>query len=443
LAHCRCSHGERAVARHGDSLRLLINLVAATLPLALACWATEPLSPVRPTDPASTKGSVALAFIDVSILPMTSATRLDHRSVHVRNGSIEWIGAVGEKETPADATVIQGDGRVLMPALMDMHVHIMKADLRAYVSHGIGTVRNMWGHATVRSLRDQIAADTLFGPTIITVSPGLDAPPLRHPVTQVVTTAREADSIVAAVKSVGYKELKLYDNLTLAMFDTVIGLSRANAMPAVGHVPFAVSVHHALEQGMRSIEHLTGYDRAVSRQGQVGTGGFIDVDQSRYAALVQATVAAGTWNCPTLAIYDKLADIFHSPQQKPAIVGNRQRLVKALFDAGAKLLIGSDAGAQHPSGEPILSPGSSLHDELSQFVAAGLSPYQALRIATIGGADYFNRPDLGRLEVGARADLILLAADPLQDIRRARLVGGVVLGGGWTPQREFATRTDR
>jgi imidazolonepropionase-like amidohydrolase len=415
--------------------RALLSRLLLTLPLALACGSTlEPPLPTRAADPASTVPDVPLVFQDVSIVPMTSNTRLDHQAVHVRNGIIEWIGsASAEPAIPPGATVIPGDGRVLMPALIDLHVHARQNDARAYVEHGIGTVRNMWGHSAARTLAAQIASGTRFGPTIISVSSGLDAPPEQWPVTQIVTTPDQARTVVAAQKALGYTNLKLYDRLTTAIFDTVMRLARENGMGAVGHVPFAVDVRHALSEGMRSIEHLTGYDRVVSRMGRAGTWGWADADETRYAELVQATAASQTWNCPTLAIYVKLSER-HTAAERPRIIASRQRFVKALHDGGGRLLAGSDAGID------VVAPGVSLHDELDQFAAAGLTPYQALRAATVDAAAWLGRVDLGVIAMGARADLLLLAQDPLGDVRRARSIGGVVLGGAWTPQRELATR---
>jgi imidazolonepropionase-like amidohydrolase len=380
---------------------------------------------------------------NVSVLPMTSETLLQRLTVHVRNGVIEWMGSAdAEPARPAGAIVVPGDGRVLMPALMDMHVHILEPDLRAYVAHGIGTVRNMWGHLTVRTLRDEIAQGTRFGPTIITVSPGLDAPPVSWPVTQIVTTPDEARTVIAAIKAVGYTDLKMYNNVSRAMFDTVMKLAGENDMRVVGHVPTAVPVRHALSAGMRSLEHLGGYDADVRRP--TGNVFWVDVDETRYASLVQATVAAGAWNCPTLAIYVELFKGQPAAVRDP-LVRNRRRFTKALFDGGARILAGSDAGAlvlPGPNGQTLPMPaGVSLHQELEEFVAAGLTPYQALRIATVGAAAYFGRGDLGRVEMGARGDLVLLAENPLQDVRRARNIGGVVLAGAWTPQRELLTRT--
>jgi imidazolonepropionase-like amidohydrolase len=405
----------------------------------LACSeTTAPRSPTRETDPDATTDDVALAFVDVSVLDMASPAVHKHQTVLVRNGVIEWMGGAGERTAPADARVIQGDGRVLMPALIDMHVHVYEADLRVYVAHGIGTVRNMWGYQAIRMLRDSIATGTKFGPTIFTVSPGLDAPPGVWPVTQFVTTPEEARSVIAAVRAVGYTQLKMYNSVALAMFDTVMKLARENEMPVVGHVPIYVDIRHALAEGMRSIEHLTGYDRDVTRPGAGEI--WVEVDETRFASVVQASVAATrTWNCPTLAIYARIHE--GRGAIRDHIVINRRRLTKALFDGGAKLLAGSDAGAQVIDGNQPFPAGITLHQELEELVAAGLTPYQALRIATVGAAEYLGRADLGVLAVGKRADLVLLADDPTGRVERARNIGGVVLAGAWTPQREFATRT--
>jgi imidazolonepropionase-like amidohydrolase len=197
-------------------------------------------------------------------------------------------------------------------------------------------------------------------------------------------------------------------------------------IPALGHVPFNVDIRHALESRMKSIEHFTGYDRAVSRTGRGGTTGWIDADAARYPSLVSATVAAGVWNCPTLAIYSELSKQ-HGAADRDVIIRNRRALVRALSQAGAKLLVGTDAGID------IVAPGTSIHDELREFVAAGLTPFDALRGATISAAEFLGRSELGRVVIGARADLLLLEGNPLSNIENANRIAGVVLGGAWLP----------
>jgi imidazolonepropionase-like amidohydrolase len=193
---------------------------------------------------------------------------------------------------------------------------------------------------------------------------------------------------------------------------------------AVGHVPTAITVEHALSSGQHSIEHFSGYDRAISRQARMGTSAWLDVDESRFAALVQATLAAGTWNCPTMTIYATIANQ-HGPADRATIVTNRRRFLKALSDAGAGLLAGTDAGID------VVAPGTSMHDELAEFVAAGLTPWQALRAATADAGRYLEVPGLGTVSVGAPAQLMLLDANPLADVANAKRLAGIVVRGEW------------
>jgi imidazolonepropionase-like amidohydrolase len=195
---------------------------------------------------------------------------------------------------------------------------------------------------------------------------------------------------------------------------------------ALGHVPFAVPVDEALAQGQYSIEHLTGYDRAVSRSGRVGTAGWIDADPARYAGLAARTREAGVWNCPTLTIIATLARQNNSAEATTVIL-ERRRFVRELYRAGAALLAGSDAGID------VVAPGTSLHDELAELVASGLSPYHALRAATVDAGIFLEEEGLGTIVVGAPGDLLLVEGNPLEDLRRLRQFQGMVQHGGWIP----------
>jgi imidazolonepropionase-like amidohydrolase len=249
------------------------------------------------------------------------------------------------------------------------------------------------------------------------------APP-QWPGTLLVSDLADVRSIVRAQKDAGWPYLKVYTRLSREAFDSVMIAARSVGIPALGHVPLDVDVSHAIDMGMRSIEHLTGYDRAVSRSGRGGTFGWVDADPSRFAALATRSAQAGVWNCPTLAIYAELAKQ-HSAADREAIVRNRRLFVRALADAGAKILLGTDAGID------VVAPGTSLHDELRELVAAGLTPFDALRAGTTSAAEFLGMPDAGRIAVGARADLVLLRANPLADVRNASRIDGVVSHGGW------------
>jgi imidazolonepropionase-like amidohydrolase len=385
---------------------------------------------VGPRDPDVTTAATPLAFVGVNVVPMTSNTVLTNQTIVVRGGRIESIGPATSASVPEEAVVVEGGGRYVMPALIDMHVHVRRADLDAYVAAGVGTVRNMWGTAGAAALARDVEAGVHVGPSIVSASPGLDGQPPQWPGTVIVTEPNEARSAVQAQASAGWAYLKIYTRLTPAVFDSVMAAARSAGLIAVGHVPLEVDVQHAIDAGMRSIEHLTGYDRAVSRTRRSGTWGWGDADMSRFALLAERTASAGVWNSPTLAIYVELAKQ-HPADERDRIVSNRRRFVLELSRAGARLLLGTDAGID------IVVPGTSVHDELGELVAAGLTPYDALRTGTTSAAEFLGRTDIGHIAVGARADLVLLRRNPLANIRHAREIDGGVLRGAWRPSRDM------
>lgn len=391
--------------------------------LAGSC-AGSPAEP-RPPDPPASPASVALLFRNVQVITMTGEQVLSGRSVVIRNGMVEAIGG-SELLPPTGAVVIEGGGRYLLPALIDMHVHLNTADLPVYPRNGITTVRNMWGWPGLIPLMARVESGELAGPRIISASQGLDDEPVQWPATVVVSSPAAAAPAVRAQRDMGWRYLKVYTRLRRDTYAAIMAEAKAIGMIPIGHVPFAVPVEEAIALGQRTIEHLTGYDRAVSRSGNAGTGGWIDADPSRYPGLATLTAGAGVWNCPTLAIYTELSKQ-SPPSQRAAILEQRRRFVRELHRAGALLLAGSDAGID------VVSPGTSLHDELAELVAAGLTPYQALRAATSEAGRFLDVPGLGTLAVGAPADLILVEGNPLTDLGRLRRFDGLVQHGGWTP----------
>jgi imidazolonepropionase-like amidohydrolase len=358
---------------------------------------------------------------------MTSNIVIENQTILVRDGVVTALGSASTVDVPQGSTVIEGGGRYVMPALIDMHVHMLTQDLTTYVSNGIGTVRNMWGHVGITTMEREVRTGLRVGPTIISASQGIDAPPAQWPATILLTDPKLARDVVREQAQAGWPYLKVYTRLSNEVFDSVMVAARDLGIIPIGHVPTNVDVLHAISMGMKSIEHLGGYDRAVSRTGQGGTFGWANADPARYPPLVAATVAAGVWNCPTLAIYSELAKQ-QSQAEREAMLRNRRAFVRALAQAGGKLLLGTDSGID------VVAPGTSIHDELQEFVAAGLTPFEALRAGTTGAAEFLGRPELGRVSVGARADLLLLEANPLSSVANARRIDGVVLGGAWRPK---------
>ena len=360
---------------------------------AVACATPVDLPPGLPVAGADADSLVLIAGGDV--IPMDGAGVLEDHSVLVREGRIVAVAPVAELPAPPGARVVDASGRWVIPGLIDMHVHINEADLEAYVDHGITTVRNMWGFAQLAAIIDRVASGRVRGPEIHSLSSGFDGSPIKWPQTQLVDDLSRIEPLIEAQVAQGYTEIKMYRDLSLAAYDSIVAVARNRGLTFAGHVPIRVGLDHVLARGQRSIEHLGGYDPA------------------RLDVQVPATVAAGAWNCPTLAI------------QGPASVRPRLAvIVGALHAGGARILAGTDAGIGRTA------PGASMADELALLVAAGLSPADALRAATTSAAEYLGlEGEIGVIAPGARADLVILDGNPLEDVGAVRLVRGVVLRG--------------
>jgi imidazolonepropionase-like amidohydrolase len=402
----------------------LAQTVALSLTVGGLCAEFQSPQALAPDPPAS-PASVPLVIEDVSVIGMDADGVTDHRTVVVSAGRVQ---AIGDRTTPhpAGAVVIPGRGRYLLPALIDMHAHVRAADLSAYPTAGITTVRNMWGWPELPALIARVERGEIRGPRIISASQGLDGEPVQWPATRLVRNPAQAVAAVREQGQAGWRYLKVYTSLSRESYAAILDEAAALGIPVIGHVPVAVPIEEALARGQRSIEHLTGYDRRVSRSGRAGTSSWADADPAGYRALAEATQRAGAWNCPTLAIYVALSRQ-HSPAEQRAIVEQRRRFVRELHRAGALLLAGSDAGIG------VVRPGQSLHDELAELVASGLTPYEALRAATVDAGRFLQVEQLGTVAAGAPADLLLVAGNPLDDLTRLRRFDGLIHRGAWIP----------
>ena len=398
------------------------HLLAVLAPTVGSCSgaSTEPRTPML----VAVAVHDTVAFTNVRLIPMTSSVVLPGRTVLVAGDRIVAIGATGQQRVPSSATVIEGNGRYLMPGLVDMHVHIVAADLATYVSYGITSVRNMWG--TPYLLRSPHVGGAIVptedGPAIYSASPGIDANPPSWPYTQLLEDPTRADSMVRALAADGWLFLKVYNRLSAETYDSLAAAAHRHGIRFLGHVPFAVPVETVLARGQASIEHLAGYDRALTG-GRLGAIAWAMADTLGAPRLATLTAAAGTWNCPTQAVLSRLVENADAATRERA-ARNRHAVVRALHVAGARLLAGSDAGID------LTVPGSSLHDELAELVASGLTPYEALRVATHDAAEFLERPsEFGSIQPGMRADLVLLRANPLDDVRNTRSIDGVMVRG--------------
>ena len=400
--------------------RLCVFLAVAA-PLILAVGDDHNAS-IRKETPA------AYAIVHASLVPMDSERVLTDQTIVVSGDRITVIGPSDATSPPEDASIVDVRGAYVTPGLIDMHVHIRRADLRAYVDAGITTVRNMWGYQALPALMHDVDAGAVVGPAIYSASPGLDASPGVWPETQFIDDPSQADAVVAAQVAAGWRFLKVYNSLSLASYDAIVAAAKARGIRFLGHVPNRVSVEHALDSGQASIEHLRGYDLALTRGSQTATfAAWEDIDDSRIPALAAHTATAGTWNCPTMAVFDVLTRQVDDAE-RARIRENRAAMIRALFDADARLLAGTDSGIG------LSVPGASIHDELADLVAAGIPPYEALRAATSGAAEFLEEADeIGTVAVGHRSDLLIVEGNPLDDVSALRSIEAVVLRGAWFP----------
>jgi len=437
-------------------------------------------APSRPRSrPTLQPGDIAIT--NVTVVPMSRDGVLEHHTVVVRGDRIVELAPSASIEVPEGTTAIDGTDRWLMPGLSDMHVHTwMESDLTLFIAAGVTTVRNMFGSDQHLAWRSQIAHGERLGPTIVTAGPIIDGDPPVWPGSSVVDKPADADRIVAEQKAQGYDFLKPYSRLSREAYEALAAAGKRHGMVLAGHVPSAVGLAGVLAARQKSIEHLDGWLLALVPEGmklpeQGGMQAKLRaalprLDPARLPGLIAQTIAAGTWNCPTLVVLDRIARLDDPAAVKrgatwldkvaPAIAAQwdpkqdfrfkaftaedfstmraanvwRAKILARLSAANAPILVGTDTG------NPFVIPGEALHDEIELMVAAGMPRARVLRAATADAAAYLGTPrDFGIVEVGARADLLLVPQDPLT-APLPLVPDGVMVRGRWLPRAELEAK---
>jgi imidazolonepropionase-like amidohydrolase len=358
-----------------------------------------------------------------------------------------------------------------------MHVHLVFGDwfpaardisLPLFVANGITGVRDMGGELdVVQRWRNEIEAGRLLGPRIYTSGPMLDGPKPRFPSSIAITTPEDARRAVADLKQRGADFIKLQSLIPRDAVFVIAEEAKKQEIPFEGHVPDAVRASEMSEAGMKSFEHLIGVFEGSSPaeddflKEKKTEGKFLATyDAGRSASLAAILAKNQTWQCPTLvwerggnlidaSDFSKDARVKYVPPSwknktwkrfteeitqgygaddlatRKKFIEKELEIVGILHKAGVPFLAGTDT----PAGVHIF-PGYSLHEELQRFVAAGFTPLEALQTATINPPRFFGiEEQLGTVEKGKLADLVLLISNPLEDIANTQKIAAVIVNG--------------
>ena len=405
-------------------------------------------------------------------------------SVYIKGDTIALIVPYDDIRYPKALKEIDGNGKYLLPGFWDNHVHFRggnelikqnEAFLKQYITYGITTVRDAGGDLTpqIQLWNQEIQNGTRIGPTIYTSGPKLDGPNARWEGSIPVAGDKDIPTALDSLQSLNVDYVKLYDStLSRKHYLDIITQAEERSMITSGHMPFTVELTEAMNAGLDNVEHLyyilkgcSAQEKEITQQIIAGKLGFWDSMSQLIATYDEDTAQAtflkiktnNVFVTPTLHIGDVLSyldEVDHSKdgylshlsdafvetydgrnrralQASEKAKKNRKDLQKFfiklaanLHKADVGLLAGSDCGAYNS----YVYPGPSLHKELEQMVQAGLSPQEALQTSFGNGPRFLQKDGYG-IELGAKADLVLLEKNPLEDIKNTMSIQLTIKNG--------------
>jgi imidazolonepropionase-like amidohydrolase len=458
--HC---HDQKPDSRRAHDVHAAMTRIIAPVSALMAVAAL-----VASGAPRDARAQTAIAVTGVTVIDGRDSLPRREQTVIVRGRRIVSVAPSGSTTVPAGARVIDGRGKYLIPGFWDMHVHTAIAGgrdlLSLYIANGVTGVRDMAGDwATITKWRREISRGQVVGPRIIASGPYLEGGdvPIPHLLTRNAVEGRAGvDSLVA----LGVDFIKVHSQLTPEAYFAIARRARERGIGFAGHVPRTVGSDAASDSGQKSIEHLLAIPLDCTPSDSVALQPRFPVQSALgrcssedlgplYAKFVRngtyvtptftAAVEIAVWPTHTVpgdslahylprAVRDYVAKIFPMPDSIPpnadsvgrAVLAKRLRQVAAMQRAGVHILTGTDAPLRNSP------PGFGLHEEMALLARGGMSPYEVLRAATIEPARYFGMLDsAGTVEPGRFADLVLLDANPLENIDNTRRISAVVANG--------------
>jgi imidazolonepropionase-like amidohydrolase len=416
----------------------------------------------------------SLFIANVTVISGTGEPPRPGMSIVVTGERVDRIAPAADLTVPRDAVVVDGRGKYAIPGLWNLHVHLRSYDsgrlaLAGYAAEGIAGVRDMGSQLDdVLRLRDEVTAGAIIGPHIVAAGPIVQGPlPFELPLFVSVRSEAAARATVRMLHERGVDFIKVQDAISHELYTAVADEATRERIPFAGHVPPTVAAQQASDLGQRSVEHLGGRFWGIlvgasanasalradeARMYEEGLQALNDgrrpedrnmrapfmrtvvesYDPGMAASLVDRFRANGTWQCPTLVVLRTLwrddearytaADLAWAER----VLEMNGEMVGLMHRGGVRLLTGTDL--------PPQEPGGSIHDELIALVNAGLSPMDALAAATRNAAEFLGMLDqTGTLEEGKQADVLVLNADPLRDIKNTRAISALFLRGRPVP----------
>ena len=437
-----------------------------------------------------------IVFKRLTVIDVKNGAAKSDMTVIVAGDRISAVGKTGKIKIPKDAEIIDAADKFLIPGLWDMHAHTLTNNSYEWIfpmliAHGVTGVRELGNNMPFEQrnlFRQEILEGRRLGPRLGSATAKiLDGPETTIPhVSTIVTTPDEARQLVRTYKQQGADFIKPYNLLSREVYLAIMDEAKRQKIPVAGHIPFSMSAAEVSDLGQISLEHVQiGIFVACSRDeanlrrewqeliksGQRGAGLMImakavaTYDEQKAQSFFALLRRNGTSVCPTSIVFrpveligdestllsdsrmkyipdisrrrwreafQQRTNIVVTPAERKARSDLRLKIVGAMHRAGVRLLAGADAP------NPYTFPGFSLHEELELFVEAGLTPLEALRTATLNPAEFLGtEKTLGTIEKGKFADLVLLDANPLEDIKNTTRIAAVVANGKYLPKSEL------
>lgn len=416
------------------------------------------------------------AITDVTIVDVEKGILIPGQSVLVVNDRIDKIGVQGKIKIPQGATIIAGQGLYLMPGLVDAHVHYFDAPVfgRLMIANGVLLVRDTgMPNEYILPLRDELNRGNVLGPELIATGAILDGdPPIIPSISVGIKTPEDGRAEVRKQAEAGVDIIKTYSRLDKEVFLAILDEAKKQDLKVVAHLPESIYIEDAAAAGLGSSEHFNGFEKIIAKllgepvnltfRGQASDIDYFqrldEVNPNDLQTVYEQIRASGMTLCPTVVTFKTLThidtywdgyfprseyisqgvtDLWRSlwTQQEnlPDFVWqNWMQMVVDLNKTGVPLMIGTDLML------PGIIPGYSAHEEMVIWQEAGIPPADILRSATIVPVQFMGLDDrLGSIREGKTASMVLMRANPLEDIHNAQQIESVFLRGQYFSREDL------